>query len=127
MAFLCEGTKPSRGMFTKSSGNKGKQIQFANTDWWLVKLIIDEFKKLGIKSSEWKKRLIIGTNQNEKTQKEWWASKLDISKDEIKVEKIVFRKNTFNFINGMMKIGLDSIILAAIIENLLNMLKLNKL
>jgi hypothetical protein len=78
VAYMCEGTKPSKGRFTKCSGNKGRSIQFSNQDLWLVRLIIDEFEKIGIMRPRWKIYLTLFGQHKEKEEIEWWKKNLKI-------------------------------------------------
>jgi hypothetical protein len=71
VAYVCEGDYPKRA--------NGVRIGLNNSDWRIVRLVVNEFEKLGLRREKWNVRLELyqGTH-DEATEKEWWSEKLEI-------------------------------------------------
>lgn len=128
VAYLCEGCNPLKGVYTDSSSNKGRQITTINSDFWILKLIINEFEKLGIDRERWKVRLTIFKNMCGNIKKFWWHKKLKIPLDRFsKVNRIKGNpiKSSYNP-QGRAQIELVSLVHAAIITKLFRLLMTHK-
>jgi len=126
---MCEGRNLRKGIYTKNSGNKGKNISFTNTDIWLIKLIIDEFRKIGINRKIWKSRLDLYVQHNVNIEKRWWSRKLQISIDNFRIRENLkgdINKSSYSP-HGTCIIELYSVIFSALLDNILNLLKENKI
>lgn len=129
VAFMCEGTDPKKGIFTKFSGNKGRSIQFSNSDYWLVKLIVDEFEKLGISRDKWAVYLTLFPEHETKKEIKWWSKILNIKGERFRLHEILEGnpdKKSYNP-HGRVRIETTSVVHTAIIDNLINLTKENKL
>lgn len=128
-AYLCEGTQMGKGVFTQSSGQKGKNVSFSNTQPWLIKLVIDDFRKIGIRRDDWRVRLQLYTQHNIGKEKIWWSKELGVPIERIKSIKVSEGdiKRSYRAPHGRAEIGIESVILASVISNLLNLLKKDKL
>jgi hypothetical protein len=129
VAYMCEGRNLRKGVYTKNSGNKGRNISFSNTDLWLTKLIVDEFEKLGIKRERWKSRLDLYIQHSIYIEKIWWSKKLHISIGNFKIrEKLKgdIKKSSYSP-HGICSIELYSVIFSALLDNIINLLKENKI
>ncbi len=70
-AYRCEGDDPNRA--------NGVRIGLNNSDWGIVKLVVTEFEKLGLRRERWNVRLELYEGvHDEKTEKRWWSEKLGI-------------------------------------------------
>jgi len=122
VAYLCEGDKPEKG--------GGYRLGLNNSDWWIIKLVIDQFEKLGIKRARWNVRLELYINQHDEIkEKNWWSQILQIPIYRFTTStwyESVPEKKDMTF-HGRARIQLFSIIFASIIRNLLNKLKEGKL
>jgi len=128
VAYMCEGTDLRKGIYTKNSGNKGKNISFTNTDSWLIRLVIDEFQKIGIRRERWKARLDLYPQHDNETEKLWWSTNLNIPLNNFKIRsrpKGQEGKESYA-IHGICVIECWSVIFSAIIDNLINLLKEGK-
>jgi len=128
-AYVCEGTKINKGVNTNSSGQKGKNIHITNGDYWILKLIIDEFEKIGMKRDRWRVILDLFSQHNIKKEKIWWSKKLKISlknfyKTRMHIGDI---RKAYREPHGRACIRRESVIFGAIISNLINLLITDKL
>ena len=71
VAYQCEGDNPIR--------SNGVRIGLNNSNWRIVRLVVDEFEKLGLRREKWNVRLELyeGLHQEE-IEKRWWSEKLAI-------------------------------------------------
>lgn len=129
VAYMCEGVKPAKGAYTASSGNKGKNIGFSNSDLWLITLIIDQFQKIGIKREKWSVWLSLFEEHDDEKEKIWWSENLKVPYDNIKLKKksLGNSKKIGYLSHGICSIEVYSVIYAAIIVNLINFLKQNNI
>jgi hypothetical protein len=71
VAYLCEGDHPRRA--------NGVRIGLNNSDWRIIRLVVDEFEKLGLKRERWDVRLELYEGiHDESSEKKWWSEKLRI-------------------------------------------------
>jgi hypothetical protein len=71
VAYQCEGDDPNRA--------NGVRIGLNNSDWRIVRLVVNEFEKLGLKREKWNVRLELYRGVHyEKIEKRWWSEKLGI-------------------------------------------------
>jgi len=71
IAYVCEGDDPKRA--------NGIRIGVNNSDWRIVRIVADEFEKLGLKRERWNVRLELYRGRHgETTEKKWWSEKLVI-------------------------------------------------
>jgi len=74
VAYLCEGDDPKRA--------NGIRIGLNNSDWRIVRIVADEFEKLGIHRERWNVRLELYRGEHgEMIEKKWWSEKLRIPVD----------------------------------------------
>jgi hypothetical protein len=129
VAYMCEGTNLRKGIYTENSGNKGKNISFSNNDPWLVKLIVDEFQKIGVSKNKWKVRLTLYSQHIVESERNWWSNFLNIQLANVKVRKRLQGekiKSTYALHGGCI-VEIYSVIFSALIDNLINLIKNNKL
>lgn len=112
MAYVCEGDDPQRA--------NGIRIGLNNSDWRIVRIVVDEFEKLGLKREKWNVRLELYTGFHEEiVEKKWWSERLEIPLHCFTTptwfEGIVSKKE-FNP-HGRARIQRSSAIFAAIIDN----------
>jgi len=129
IAYMCEGTDLRKGINTNCAGNKGKSIQFCNSDAWLLKLIVNEFKKIGIIEQKWRCYLTLFTQHNDENEKKWWSEILGIPIKRIKIKEKLIGDPSKKLYNphGRFRIEVYSSIYASLIDNLINLLKNDKL
>ena len=129
VAYMCEGTNLAKGIYTENSGNKGKNISFSNSDWWLVKLVVDEFQKLGIARDMWRPRLTLYAEHKDELEIKWWSEKLEVPSANFKIrERLEGDKKKVSYsTHGGCVIELWSVIFSALIYNLISLLRQNKL
>jgi len=71
IAYICEGDDPKRA--------NGIRIGLNNSDWRIVRIVVDEFEKLGLKREKWNVRLELYHGAHDETsEKKWWSKKLKI-------------------------------------------------
>jgi hypothetical protein len=71
IAYMCEGDDPKRA--------NGIRFGLNNSDWRIVRIVVDEFEKLGLKREKWNVRLELYYGFHEETtEKKWWSEKLGI-------------------------------------------------
>lgn len=71
IAYICEGDDPKRA--------NGIRIGLNNSDWRIVRIVVDEFEKLGLKRERWNVRLELYRGHHKETaEKKWWSEKLGI-------------------------------------------------
>ena len=129
VAYMCEGTKINKGANTVSSGQKSKNISVVNGDYWILKLVIDEFEKVGFARNRWRIILDLFSQHDVKKEKMWWKEKLDVPLEniyKIKMHEGDISKS-YRQPHGCATIRRESVILGAIISNLINLLMNNKL
>lgn len=129
IAYLCEGTKISKGANTHSSGQKGKNIHITNGDHWILKLVIDEFEKIGISRGKWRVVLDLFSQHNIEEEKIWWSKKLKLPLENIYKTYVYPGDITkaYREPHGRARIRCESVIFGAIISNLINLLMNDKL
>jgi hypothetical protein len=129
VAYMCEGSNLEKGIYTDNSGNKGKNISFSNSDWWLIKLVVDEFQKLGITKDMWRSRLRLYAEHDDESEKRWWSEKLGIPINNFRIRERLEgdRKKASYAPHGGCVIELWSVIFSALIHNLINLFKQNKI
>ena len=129
IAYMCEGTDLQKGINTNCAGNKGKSIQFSNSDVWLLKLIVNEFKKIGITEQKWRCYLSLFSQHNDEHEKKWWSENLGIPITRIKIKETLMgdpSKQSYNP-HGRFRIEIYSSIYASLIDNLISLLRKNKI
>jgi hypothetical protein len=71
VAYICEGDHPRRA--------NGVRIGLNNSDWRIVRLVVNELEKLGLKREKWNVRLELYHGTHDETiEKKWWSEKLRI-------------------------------------------------
>jgi hypothetical protein len=112
IAYKCEGDDPIRA--------NGVRIGLNNSDWRIIRLVVNEFEKLGLERERWNVRLELYEGvHDEKTEKQWWSEKLEIPLDCFTKPtwfEGVKGKEDYNP-HGRARIQRSSPIFAAIIEN----------
>lgn len=112
IAYMCEGDDPKRA--------NGIRVGLNNSDWRIVRIVVDEFEKLGLKREKWNVRLELYSGFHEEmAEKKWWSKRLEIPLHCFTMptwfEGIVSKKE-FNP-HGRARIQRSSAIFAAIIDN----------
>lgn len=125
--YACEGRNPNKGVFTKSSGNKGRYLSIVNSDMRIIKLVIGEFEsKLAIDRNRWSFRLTLFNNHDIDREKLWWSKSLKVKKERIVLSEVLEGdpEKASYAPHGRCNAELSSVIHATIIhnmcENLLN-------
>lgn len=128
-AYMCEGTKINKGSNTSSSGQKGKNISVANTEYWILKLIIDEFEKIGLQRNKWRMILDLFSQHDAQKEKLWWSKKLNLPIENF--YKVRMHQGDpskeYRALHGICHMRRESVIFGAIISNLINLLINNEL
>lgn len=71
IAYLCEGDDPKRA--------NGVRVGLNNSDWRIIRLVVNEFEKLGLKRERWNVRLELYQGKHDETlETKWWSEKLGI-------------------------------------------------
>lgn len=128
VAYLCEGTRVDKAGIS-GTRRTGKNISFANTDPWLIRLVLDQFEKLGIDREDWRVRLELYTHHNIEAEKLWWSRRLRTITNRIKSVRVNLGESDKKHMapHGRAEIGIESVILGSVLANILNLLKKGKL
>lgn len=127
-AYACEGTNQTKGLYSKFCGQKTRNVHITNSDPWILRIVIDEFEKLGMKREKWRIRLQIFSQHNEDREKLWWSKKLHVNARKIKcsILKGDLSKDYMEP-HGRAKVEVESVVFGSLVANLISLLKANRI